>query len=391
MPSSQPSGRAVAVLATLCLLVAGLGAAVPAADARSSSAVSVTNVTYTPDTPTAGEQFTLRVTIANHGDGTGTFRVSEVYARGLSNTEYIAEEVGALPPGTSTTITLPVTFERAGWHTFAVHVNGQVYEGGIVNIEHPVTLKVADEQRPQVELSTGEAVPGATRPVNVTVANGGRTDVRQVAVTVDSPTANFTLTRRVRARIEGGNATTFRFPASVAESGTYPVNVTVTYTERGERHRFVRTFPATFDGPASPGEIRLTGVDAVARGGTLELSATASNVGGTSVGGVVVAVNGTEAVRPQTYFVGSIDASGFSSFSLQTRVTGNVSTLPVEVRYVTGGVERSFTTEVTVPAASGPATPPDAGGGGSPFGTVALAVGGLALVVGGVVVYRRRR
>ncbi|MFB6160067.1 MAG: CARDB domain-containing protein [Haloferacaceae archaeon] len=387
MPSSQPSGRAVAVLATLCLLVAGLGAAVPAADARSSSAVSVTNVTYTPDTPTAGEQFTLRVTIANHGDGTGTFRVSEVYARGLSNTEYIAEEVGALPPGTSTTITLPVTFERAGWHTFAVHVNGQVYEGGIVNIEHPVTLKVADEQRPQVELSTGEAVPGATRPVNVTVANGGRTDVRQVAVTVDSPTANFTLTRRVRARIEGGNATTFRFPASVAESGTYPVNVTVTYTERGERHRFVRTFPATFDGPASPGEIRLTGVDAVARGGTLELSATASNVGSTPVDGVVVSVGDAPNVGSADYFVGSVDASDFSSFTLSASLAGNVSTVPVDVRYVVDGVERSFTTTVPVERAT-VERPEPSGGGGPPLVGIA---GALVVLLGAAVTYRWRR
>jgi hypothetical protein len=224
--------------------------------------------------------------------------------------------------------------------------------------------------------------------VNVTVANGDRTDLSQVAVTVDSPTANFTLTRRVRARLAAGNASTFEFPARVAESGTHPVNVTVGYTENGERRRVSETFRATFDGPSSPGEIRLTGVDAVARGGTLEISATASNVGSTPVDGVVVSVGDEGAVGAADYFVGSVEASDFSSFTLTTSAGGNVSSVPVDVRYVVDGVERSYTTSVPVERAVVSRPTPSGGGGGPPV--VGLAGGAVVLVAVGVGLWRRR-
>lgn len=377
MSPFEPSRSAV-VLAAVCLLSTVAGVAAFAADAgaqsSSSPSVSVTNVTHTPQTPAAGETFEVEVRIANHEGAGGAFDISEVYARGVDG-RYVADDLGTLPPGTSTVVTLPVTVAEPGWKTFAVHVNGGGTSRGIVNVRHPVTVHVVDERRPQIELSVAEAVPGATRPVNVTVANGGANAVRQVSVDVSSPTAEFDLTRRVRAQVGADTTTTFQFPASVGESGTHPVNVTLRYTDDGDRRRVSRTFRATFDEPDNPGAIRLTGTEAVARGGSLEVSATASNVGSGAVKGVVVSVADAPNVGSATYFVGSVDASDFSSFTLTTSLTGNVSSVPVEVRYIVDGVERTFTAKVPVERRT--VRRPDADGGGLPV----IPVAGLLVVL----------
>ncbi|MFB6169259.1 MAG: hypothetical protein ABEJ43_10510 [Haloferacaceae archaeon] len=395
MVPSRQHLRSVVLFAAAVAFVAASLAAVPPADAQSaegSAAVAVSNVTASTQTPTAGEPFSLRVTIVNYEGSEQAANLNQVVVSVDGERRYVAEDLGRLTPGSRTTVTVPLTLDDPGQRTVDIQVYG-ISNRGLVNTRAPFVVDVREPQRPSLSVSVPDAVTGASRDVNVTLANGGDGPIGNVVLRADSPAdaVSFDETTRVRGRLPAGETRTFSFPARVSDAGRYPVELSLTYTENGRRQTVNETFETRFARPSNPGQVILSGVETTRRGGTVELSATASNVGGTSVGGVVVAVNGTEAVRPQTYFVGSIDASGFSSFSLQTRVTGNVSTLPVEVRYVTGGVERSFTTEVTVPAASGPATPPDAGGGGSPFGTVALAVGGLALVVGGVVVYRRRR
>jgi hypothetical protein len=135
----------------------------------------------------------------------------------------------------------------------------------------------------------------------------------------------------------------------------------------------------------------LAGVEATQRGERLEISATASNVGGTEVGGVVVSVGGDETVRPQTYFVGSIEGSGFSTFTLRTTTTDRVTSVPVEVAYVTGGVERSVVTDVRVDSPRTPAPSRDRGGGSLlSIGRLATVAAGLVVLVAVGLLYRRR-
>lgn len=388
-PRFVPSAGAVVVLVVLCLVPTAVGVATVSrgVGAQSSPAVTVSNVTHTPTTPAAGQTFEVSVRIENHESATGSVQLTEVYVRGLDSS-YVADDLGTLSPGSSTVVTLPVTVESPGWTTFSVHVNGRGGSSGSVNVRHPVTVHVVAPQRPQLELSVQDAIPGATRSVNVTVANGATTDVRQVAVDVSSPTVQFDLARRVQARLSAGNTTTFHFPASVAESGSHPVNVTLHYTENGDRHRLSRTFRTAFDGPANPGKIRLTGTDAVAHGGSLELSATASNVGSTPVDGVVVSIDGGPRVSSADYFVGSVDGSDFSSFTLTTSRSGNVSSVPVTVRYVVDGVEKSSTTDVPVDRASGGSPDRSGARGGPPVVPIAGIVVVLVVLALG---YRWRR
>jgi hypothetical protein len=283
-------------------------------------------------------------------------------------------------------VTLPVTVDEPGRHTFTVNVRGVNPSGKPVVIQHPVTVNVVDETEPQIELSTQAAVPGAARSVNVTVGNGRPSALKQVAVTVSSPAVEFEVRKRVQAQIDAQNTTTFQFPATVGEAGRHPVDVEVTYTDDGDRRRLTQSFQPEFGAPTNPGEITLTGTEAVAQGGTLELSATASNVGTTEVEGVVVAIGDANHVGSADYFVGSVEGSDFSSFTLSTGVTANVSSVPVRVRYLVDGVERTYTTEVPVERV--PVSQPVQHDSGPPL--VPIGAGVVALVCLGVV-YRWRR
>jgi hypothetical protein len=237
---------------------------------------------------------------------------------------------------------------------------------------------------PQIALSVADGLPGTTRPVNVTVANGLEGDLSQVEVTVDSPDATFAASERVTSRLTAGETTDFRFPARVAESGTYPVTVTLNYTDGGTRKQVTERFDATFDAPANPGAVELTGVEAVDRGGRVEITATASNVGSDEVKSVIVSTAESENVDRKKYFVGSIDASDFSSFTLTPTVAGNVSSIPVEVSYVVDDVRRNVTTEIPVRQAASPDRSTQQGG--LPILPILVVV---ALIVA-VVIYRRR-
>jgi hypothetical protein len=237
---------------------------------------------------------------------------------------------------------------------------------------------------PQVALSVADGLPGTTRPVNVTVANGLDGDLSQVEVAVDSPVATFTTSERVTSQLTAGETTDFRFPARVAESGSYPVTVTLNYTDDGTRKQVTERFQAAFDSPPNPGDVVLTGVEAVDQGGSVEITATASNVGSDEVKSVIVSTAESENVGRKKYFVGSVDASDFSSFTLTPSVTGNVSTVPVEVSYVVDDVRRNYTTEI--PVTQGPTPDRSPQQGGLPIVPIVVVVALIAAVV----LYRRR-
>jgi hypothetical protein len=339
--------------------------------------------------PTVGGETPVSVTVDN-GQASG-IRDLRLTANGsnvrVENARRFAADLGA---GGERTFTFDATFPDQVRSTVALTLRYTTAAGERRTLRETTTVDLGDAgepvERPQVEVAVEDAVPGATRTVNVTVANGLSNEVRQLRVVADSPAADFEVSERVRSTLAAGGSATFQYPASADESGAYPVNVTLAYTEDGIRRRVSREFEASFGAPANPGEITLTDVQAVARGGSLEVSATASNAGSSDVGGVIVSTGG-EQVADADYFVGSVDASDFASFTLSTTARGNVSTVPVEVSYVVDGVERSFTTDVPVRQAA-PAGPPRGGGGGGlPLVPILVLV---VLVAAGVAVYRWR-
>lgn len=245
--------------------------------------------------------------------------------------------------------------------------------------------------RPHLQLGVQEAVPGAQRSVNVTVANGLTEDLRQLRVLVETnnETLSFAASERVQAALAAGETATFRFPATAETAGRLPVTVTLVYTDDGTRKRVSQTFTGDFTGPDSPGTVRLTNVQAVLMDGQLRIDATAGNPGTTDIGGVTVAVGDSDAVGDADFFLGTIEAAdGFQSFTLTAPAAGNVSSVPVEVSYVIDGVRERYTTELSV---AQPATPAPASDGGGGPGLLLPAVGVLAVVALVGLLVRRRR
>lgn len=312
--------------------------------------LGITGVDVQPTSPAPGQQTDLEVSIRNGPNSAGAVELSDIYVRPVGSTDDIVrvEDAGTLPVGGNITVPLSASFAESGVKQLRVTVVGRRNDGSFVRAKYPVTVEVEAPSRPQLELSTEKAISGSRRPVNVTVANGLERDIRQLRVETTSSRVNFSVNERVQARLRAGNTTTFSFPARISEPGTYPVTLTLHYVDNGLERTVSRTYEANFDSPANPGELVLTDVQAAQRGGTLELSATAGNVGSSTVNGVVVSIPNTSGVERSTYFVGSVEQSDFSSFTLTSNVEGNVSSVPVEVTYSVGGVERSFTDSVEV-------------------------------------------
>lgn len=386
--------RAWTAAVVVCLSLAAVGALVAPVDGQTvrgesrQAAVAVSNTTVSTATPTAGEPFSIDVTVSNYEGSPVAANLNQLTVTVGGERRYVADQLGTLSPGSETTITVPVTIDRSGQRTIVLSLFGNTPDS-VLNLEAPVVVDVRDPGRPEMSVSVPDAVAGASRTVNVTVANGVDGPIENVVVAVDSPSVAFDERKRVRGELSAGETRTFGFPARVDAAGRYPVAVTLAYTDDGRSRTVNQTFEPRFGAPGNPGRVILAGVEATQRGGTVELSATASNVGGTEVGGVVVAVADGSDARPRSYFVGRVEPSGFSTFTIETSADGRLDSLPVEITYVTGGVERSATTEVAVDAAPRPDPRPDRGGG-PPLALLGAGALGLVVLVGGGLALRRR-
>jgi hypothetical protein len=146
-----------------------------------------------------------------------------------------------------------------------------------------------------------------------------------------------------------------------------------------------------------PGRVELTGIDVQRESGHLVVTGSASNVGLSAVDSVVVRVREVDGVTPappnREYFVGSIPASDFVSFDVTARVTGDTTSIPLEVTYLSDGQRR--VERVSVPVGDSALETPDrSGGSGSGGLLLPAAIGVVVVVIVGVLVFvgwRNRR
>ncbi|QZP36441.1 hypothetical protein [Halobaculum magnesiiphilum] len=386
-----------------CLLLVVAGVAGVSAPAAADAFVTMTSDVSTED-PVPDEAFTVTTTLANDDDSDDTYRITDLSVAEVPDRNYdeddeelaVLDVSDSLGPDTERTYDFSVTLEDSGEQTVYVHATLLGPRAERKHIVQPVTVDV-DRPNPQLELDVSDAVVGAERTMNVTVANGLNASVSQIDVRVDSPAdaLTFRTSSRVRATLAGGDTAGFTFPVKATEAGQFPVEVTLTYTLDEDRRTVTRTFDADFTEPQNPGEIRLTGVSVTrGPGGVLQVAGTAANVGSTDVDSVIVSVVDGDGVRgadPQPdYFVGGVEGSDFASFDLNAELTGDRTTVPVRVEYVVDDVRRSYTTDVRV-SQSMLATPTPAPQGG-PLGGLPLlpaAVAALVVVLGGALVLRR--
>ncbi|QWC18532.1 hypothetical protein [Halorubrum sp. 2020YC2] len=434
-----------ALLAALALLAAVGGAfAVGGAAAVPDARITVGAVDVSPSGPTVGERTALNVTVSNSGGSDAAANVTEVRVRDadgdvLDN----VSGVGALSAGDSLDATLWTAFEEPGEKRLTVEaVANQSTTGEFVTVSRETVVEVRPTQvaldlrtraldpedlqtddgseNPTADLGVGgiqgifgggggldaggggqgeESPPVADSPVEVTVVNTGTTTADRVSL------------RAVGTAADGGGDSA----AETVDVGPFVVedvapgeerrvivdlgpldrrsDVTVSAAFRADTDQrndrgADRTAESTVTYPVREGAATVT--DATVReggDGAVVVDANLGNVGSGELTGAVVSVGDAPGVEPTPaggeYFVGTLGASDFVGFDLETTVNASVADeIPIRVAYTERGVR--YTETVTV-AAPEPDDESDAGGtlgrvGVGGVGAAGAVASGLALV-----------
>ncbi|WP_410765229.1 hypothetical protein [Haloferax sp. DFSO60] len=253
-----------------------------------------------------------------------------------------------------------------------------------------VTESVAAEplrESVRIDASVGS---GARPAVIADVTNLGNAPLEDIVLRVSD--GDRTIIERPVASVPAESAQAYQLNVSSIDRAT--LDVTATYRTGGQPGEA----QTSLEYAASPGRIQLTGIDVEQEDDRIHISGSASNVGLNDVQGVVVRVvpaDGVEPARPyEEYFVGTVPASDFVSFDLYARVDSGVTSVPVEVTYLTDNGEQTMQADIDVSGFSEDQEEPSAGGLGGGLGSILLVVGGvvaLLVVIGvGIFAYRRR-
>jgi len=334
----------------LTLALAGLvvvaSLAVPVAGATIDA--SVTDVAVTPSTQAPGEPVTITATIQNRASSTDDLDIYAVALRdtGSGITEYDrVRNVGRLSPGTTLDLPLTTSFDSPGQKKLRV----VVYGNNNVELRYPVIVNVG-ERHPQLDIQANESVEGVESTGTVTVANGLSADISNVQVTVEGTGVEMTENRSVVASLASGESATVEFGFRPESAGRHDLTATVQYAIEGTDRTVSQTTAVRTKRPQQG--ISLTGIDVTREGDRFHISGSASNIGTADAESVLVSVKPTDGVEPampnREYFVGTIPASDFVSFDVYARTDDNVSTVPLEVSYLSNGERQQQTIPVTV-------------------------------------------
>lgn len=276
------------------------------------------------------------------------------------------------------------------------------------------------------ESDQSESLVSAESPIEVTVVNTGtstadRVHLTAVGTAVDAAT--------------DGDSTSNGSGSTTVEAGPYTVeaiapgeerrvvvdlgpldrrsDVTITAAFRGgtdarQGAGAERTAESTVRYPTQGGSPTVTDATVQTDASGTVIDATLANAGTAEINGVVVSVAGADGISPtpagEEYFVGTVGASDFVAFDLETTANASVAdTIPIRIAYTERGVRYTETATVALPESGGVGSGDNAGNsdtvgtlgtiglsgiGSSGIGVIGIAgIMGLA-VVGGVA--RRR-
>lgn len=316
--------------------------------------ISNVEVSVTGDGVTVLDDRSVFASLEQGGTATADFRFRPERA---GTTELTSTVTYTLPSGTERRVTQNQTIET------------ESYRGGVV-------------------LEASRSGGGSEQQVAVDIINQGNTPAEDIVLTGVSE--NATVSRTIVDLVPASSTRQVRLNATLTGPRA-DVLITADY-ESGSRQRTVNT---TASLRATPAAIELTGLDVTEQDGVLQITGSTSNVGTTTARSVVVRVLPTENVEPvapsRDFFVGQVPGSDFSSFDLTARVTGNVSSIPLEVRYLVDGERTSETFDVPLDSGltGGQADESNGGSGGGLIPVLGLAA--VAMLVAVALLVRRYR
>ncbi|CQR48694.1 MULTISPECIES: COG1361 family protein [Haloferax] len=381
----------VTLLAVTSVLVGGISAV-----SAQSGQIVVNSTTVEPDDPYVGESVTVRATVSNFESSSGGVDLREVTLRSGGVIVAEANNLGTLGPGGSVDVPLSTTFASAGEKQLRVHVSGRQENGNVVNVEYPVIVNV-DRRDVRAGLSVGDQTNDT---IEVELTNYGNTDLSEVEIVAsvnDSEVA-----RKYTADL--GPDVNRSVVFDTADLSDQVVQFTATYVVDGET--YTSSLSEEIDDESVPGEIQLTSIETTRSAGTVTIQGDAANVGNTDASSVLLTVKETANVSHGSpsggYFVGRVEASEFATFDVTAQLSGEPTSVPIEVSYIVDGDRVTTTQQVpldasgTAPVAGGPQSDQGPGSNESSSGGSQLPlpiIGGVLVivVVGGVGIYRWRQ
>ncbi len=339
----------------------------------------------TPDL-VAGQQSTVNVSVSNGDDATlSNVRLELAGDATVDNPERVSASIAS---GSQVINQYQVTFSEAGQRTLNATLTYKTSEGVTRTADRSVTVDVA-ESNVDAALTATPTMANGSSAIRASLTEYGNVELRDVEVRAlsDGEVVARALSEDVPA--EGTRAVTLDGTSIPAGE----VTIAAEYTAAGERRSAERTIRYS---PQAISEISLTGVDFTRDGSTVGISGDTANLGSADVGSVLVSVGERDGVSPippnGEYFVGAVESSEFATFEVTASVTEGVERVPLDISYSVNGERHSrvATVDLTQPSAAGENG--GSGGSGSSGGLPLLGIGALlALIVGGVAVYRWRR
>jgi hypothetical protein len=390
---SRRGVAAAALVGAAVVFVAVLGVGPAVAQelpSGSETTMVVIEQDHGPDQPTLDENVTVTAGVRSLDNGHQDYFVTDMrlYEERNAEGDVLASNTSdeLLAPGGRVEKSVETDFETAGLQNLSMRVRLQTTDGRPITIVRPVTVRVRDSH-PEVALQASRVNRAGETNLDLRVANGLNESIRSLSLRLGGGDVSLADPERVRSALAAGQTATFRFNGSDATVGSTGMTLRLAYTAPdGERRVVRRTLPVSLQPVRNPANITLTNLELTPTASGVEIRGSASNEGGKPADSVKVTVLDGDRVGPapggSSFFVGSVPASDFSAFDVTASVRGNETvSIPLRVSFVDDGVEVSRTVSLSYTPPTGPAEPPDRGGGLPLIPIAAVVV--LLLAVGG--------
>ncbi|MFB6112814.1 MAG: hypothetical protein ABEJ58_01770 [Halodesulfurarchaeum sp.] len=303
-------------------------------------------VTIEADQPVTGVESPVNLTVSNGLDD--SVRNVAVRLDGKSVTvDNSRRAIAKLESGEERVLSYRITPKSVGRQPLRATIR-YTTAGGYDRVVKQTEWIQVEALSDRVELVATTVERANTRSIELEVTNLGNAALENVVLTGEA--GNATVGRVVVPAIEPDSTTNVTLPVTDLVNET-TATIVATYEIGTHRGRVqTETTVAPIPAETHPGRIVLTGIDFERENGNVRITGSASNVGLTPANSVLVRVRETAGVSPASpnreYFVGTVLASDFVSFDVFASVEGNVSTIPLEVTYLSEGKRHSRLVEV---------------------------------------------
>lgn len=215
-----------------------------------------------------------------------------------------------------------------------------------------LALPTVSGAAPSVQISTstdiGEPMPGEPVEINTTVSNLENSNQNAVVSYVflrGKGGLNIYRQSEDVGVIAPGGSLSIPFTYTFSETGQKQLEVEIAVQNANgvSTHTFKKPIYIDVTGSDLRGDVRLTSTQ-VSGQETITVEGDAANIGGTDVESVLLSIPNTESVSPRPpaseYYVGGIETSEFSTFELTATVDQETDTVPVNISYISTGIER---------------------------------------------------